>query len=195
MWPTSGCHSFCPAPLHPLGVIVCVCVFQVRKLILDMVLSTDMDVHFRLLARYADELKQQPDVRQWVSVDQRSLLFQMLVHLADLANPSRPWPLALKWAEGVVTEFLAQVGCLCCCSGLGLAREAVRRGRKEGALGQAFLLCSLLSDRVPCELTVCGGCCAHPNQPTVEPDLVPRSFADPSHLLLSFVCLTVVPTG
>jgi hypothetical protein len=33
----------------------------------------------------------------------------MLVHLSDLANPSRPWHLALKWAEQVVTEFLGQV--------------------------------------------------------------------------------------
>lgn len=32
----------------------------------------------------------------------------MLVHLSDLANPSRPFPLALKWAERVVTEFMEQ---------------------------------------------------------------------------------------
>lgn len=77
---------------------------------LDMVLSTDMDVHFALLKRYEDALKAEPDVRKWTSLDARSLVFQMLVHLADLANPSRPWPLALKWAEQVVTEFLSQVG-------------------------------------------------------------------------------------
>lgn len=80
----------------------------VRKLVLDMVLSTDMDVHFALLKRYEDALKAEPDVRKWTSLDARSLVFQMLVHLADLANPSRPWPLALKWAEQVVTEFLSQ---------------------------------------------------------------------------------------
>lgn len=82
---------------------------QVRQLVLDMVLSTDMDVHFKLLERYAAALAAQPDVRTWSEPEQRSLLFQMLVHLADLANPARPWPLALKWAEMVVTEFLAQV--------------------------------------------------------------------------------------
>lgn len=74
-----------------------------------MVLSTDMDVHFKLLERYAAALAAQPDVRTWADLEQRSLLFQMLVHLADLANPARPWPLALTWAEMVVTEFLAQV--------------------------------------------------------------------------------------
>lgn len=82
---------------------------QVRQLVLDMVLSTDMDVHFKLLERYAAALAAQPDVRTWSELEQRSLLFQMLVHLADLANPARPWPLALTWAEMVVTEFLAQV--------------------------------------------------------------------------------------
>jgi hypothetical protein len=38
------------------------------------------------------------------------LLLQMTVHLADLANPARPFNLASAWAERVVTEFLAQVG-------------------------------------------------------------------------------------
>jgi hypothetical protein len=83
--------------------------FQARKYVLEMVLSTDMDVHFTLLKRFDDALAASPDVRSWSAADQRSLLFQMLVHLADLANPSRPWPLALKWAEWVVTEFLSQV--------------------------------------------------------------------------------------
>lgn len=81
---------------------------QVRKLVLDMVLSTDMDVHFKLLKAFEDELASAPDVATWASLEQRSLLFQMLVHLADLANPSRPWHLALTWAEWVVTEFLQQ---------------------------------------------------------------------------------------
>eukprot|EP00879_Flechtneria_rotunda_P009756 GHRR01010206.1.p1 GENE.GHRR01010206.1~~GHRR01010206.1.p1 ORF type:complete len:373 (+),score=154.98 GHRR01010206.1:405-1523(+) len=81
---------------------------QVRKLVCEMILATDMDVHFALLKRFEDAVAAQPDVRQWRSLEQRSLIFQMLVHLADLANPSRPWHLALKWAEWVVTEFLEQ---------------------------------------------------------------------------------------
>jgi hypothetical protein len=104
------------APSFPIPSVcyVCRCAAlpcpQVRKLVLDMVLSTDMDVHFKLLKRFEDELAGAPDVATWASLEQRSLLFQMLVHLADLANPSRPWHLALTWAEWVVTEFLQQVG-------------------------------------------------------------------------------------
>lgn len=82
---------------------------QMRKLVLEMVLSTDMDVHFALLKRFDDAVAAAPDVTAWTSLEQRSLLFQMVVHLADLANPSRPWHLALTWAEWVVTEFMAQV--------------------------------------------------------------------------------------
>ena len=82
---------------------------QLRKLVVDMVLSTDMDVHFALLEKFGNMLKKEADVRVWSSLEQRSLLFQMLVHLADLANPSRPWMLALTWAERVVTEFMQQV--------------------------------------------------------------------------------------
>jgi hypothetical protein len=32
----------------------------------------------------------------------------MLVHLSDLANPARPFPLASAWAERVVDEFMGQ---------------------------------------------------------------------------------------
>eukprot|EP00775_Hariotina_reticulata_P002156 gene2156-2474_t len=81
---------------------------QMRKLVLDMVLSTDMDVHFALLKRFDDAVSAVPDLTTWTSIEQRSLMFQILVHLADLANPSRPWHLALTWAEWVVTEFLGQ---------------------------------------------------------------------------------------
>jgi hypothetical protein len=48
-----------------------------------------------------------PDARQWDDKG-RTLLLQMLVHLADLANPARPFHLASAWAERVVTEFLRQ---------------------------------------------------------------------------------------
>jgi hypothetical protein len=95
--------------VHAVAAVCPALPLQVRKLVLDMVLQTDMDVHFKLLKRFEDELAAAPDVSTWSSLEQRSLLFQMLVHLADLANPSRPWHLALTWAEWVVTEFLQQV--------------------------------------------------------------------------------------
>lgn len=52
---------------------------QVRKLVLEMVLSTDMDVHFTLLKRFQDQLGLLPDVREWATPELRSLLFQVRV--------------------------------------------------------------------------------------------------------------------
>lgn len=102
------------------GDLVVLFTTQVRKLVLDMVLQTDMDVHFTLLEKFNVALTAVPDVHKWTALEQRSLLFQMLVHLADLANPSRPWPLALNWAEWVVTEFMQQVGSGGCFARLNL---------------------------------------------------------------------------
>ena len=48
-----------------------------------------------------------PEPRLWGDKE-RALVLQMLVHLADLANPARPFFLASAWAERVVTEFLKQ---------------------------------------------------------------------------------------
>ena len=73
-----------------------------------MVLSTDMAVHFDLLKTFAKAVEMQPSPKEW-NPQTLSLVFQMLVHLADLANPSRPFFLALKWAERVITEFMNQV--------------------------------------------------------------------------------------
>ena len=71
-----------------------------------MVLSTDMAMHFELLDKFTRELASKPHVKDWKD---RNLMLQMILHLADLANPSRPFHLARRWAEMVVNEFLKQV--------------------------------------------------------------------------------------
>ncbi len=72
----------------------------------DMVLATDMAIHFDLLKRFAAQSEEQPDLSAWTD---QSLLFMMLLHLADIANPSRPFHLARGWAERVIQEFCEQV--------------------------------------------------------------------------------------
>lgn len=79
---------------------------QCRKLMIDTVLATDMAIHFDLLKSFSAALDAQPDVRLWPD---RNLLYQMLLHLADIANPSRPFGLARGWAERVIVEFCEQV--------------------------------------------------------------------------------------
>lgn len=78
---------------------------MVRELVIAMVLSTDMAIHFELLERFNIELSKCADISKW---QDKSLALQMIVHLADLANPARAFPLAKIWAERVTAEFLHQ---------------------------------------------------------------------------------------
>uniref|UniRef100_A0A7R9Z267 PDEase domain-containing protein n=1 Tax=Chlamydomonas euryale TaxID=1486919 RepID=A0A7R9Z267_9CHLO len=78
---------------------------QVRKLVVEAVMATDMAIHFDLLKTFNMQLASQPDLNQWTD---RVLLYQMVVHLADIANPSRPFHLARAWAERVISEFCSQ---------------------------------------------------------------------------------------
>ena len=82
---------------------------QCRKLMIDTVFATDMAIHFDLLKNFNEKIDQEPDVNKW---EDRNLLYQMVVHLADIGNPSRPFPLARGWAERVIREFCEQVGIL-----------------------------------------------------------------------------------
>lgn len=79
---------------------------QCRKLMIDMVIATDMAIHFDLLKNFNSQLEVKPDMNEW---QERNLLYQMIVHLADIANPARPFPLARAWAERVIQEFCEQV--------------------------------------------------------------------------------------
>eukprot|EP00300_Choanocystis_sp_HF-7_P019305 c20297_g1_i2.p1 GENE.c20297_g1_i2~~c20297_g1_i2.p1 ORF type:complete len:633 (+),score=132.32 c20297_g1_i2:1-1899(+) len=81
---------------------------QVRRMIVDCVLATDMSAH----SRYERELKLECQARgrspdAWPIAD-RKILRTMLLHLADLSNPLRPTPLASKWAKLLLEEFFAQ---------------------------------------------------------------------------------------
>jgi ferredoxin-NADP reductase len=73
-----------------------------------MVLATDMAFHFDLLEKFNVEMANKQSIADW---QDRNLVLQMILHLADLANPSRPFNLARRWAELVVAEFLQQVQC------------------------------------------------------------------------------------
>ena len=73
---------------------------------IDMVMATDMAIHFDLLKSFNREIEAKPDVNEWTD---RNLVYQMIVHLVDIANPSRPFYLARGWAERVISEFCDQV--------------------------------------------------------------------------------------
>ena len=73
---------------------------------IDTVFATDMAIHCDLLKSFNEKIDLEPDVNKW---EDRNLLYMMVVHLADIGNPSRPFHLARAWAERVIQEFCEQV--------------------------------------------------------------------------------------
>jgi len=73
---------------------------KLRTRLIDLILDTDAKNHFMLMTRFKHsmELKQ-------VS---RGLLSSMILHVSDVSNPTRPGPIARKWAFAVQEEFFRQ---------------------------------------------------------------------------------------
>ena len=47
-----------------------------------------------------------------VSAEERAFLFNLLLHCADISNPSKPLAIFEQWTERVMEEFFAQAGAL-----------------------------------------------------------------------------------
>ncbi|KAG7486909.1 cAMP-specific 3 3' [Solea senegalensis] len=85
---------------------------SLRKLVIDMVLGTDMSKHMTLLA----DLKTMVETKKVTSsgvllLDQYTERIQVLrnmVHCADLSNPTKPLPLYRQWTERIMEEFFRQ---------------------------------------------------------------------------------------
>ncbi len=72
-----------------------------------MILSTDMAVHAQLV----DDLKNRSsDKHERLSDVNEQLFFcKIIIHSADLANPTRPFEISKRWSELVSAEFNLQV--------------------------------------------------------------------------------------
>ncbi|XP_058497301.1 cAMP-specific 3',5'-cyclic phosphodiesterase 4C-like [Solea solea] len=85
---------------------------SLRKLVIDMVLGTDMSKHMTLLA----DLKTMVETKKVTSsgvllLDQYTERIQVLrnmVHCADLSNPTKQLPLYRQWTERIMEEFFRQ---------------------------------------------------------------------------------------
>ena len=79
---------------------------EVRQMIITMVLSTDMAVHFKNVDRLRAAL-QSGDLDITKDED-KTFVLEMLMHAADIANPCRREGLYRKWTERVMAEFYEQ---------------------------------------------------------------------------------------
>ena len=77
---------------------------KVRSQIIDMVLSTDISQHFSTLSQFKNKFP----VSRGIVADDRNLCFQVLIHAADISNPSKPWSVCHRWTRLVMAEFWAQ---------------------------------------------------------------------------------------
>ncbi|XP_038578410.1 calcium/calmodulin-dependent 3',5'-cyclic nucleotide phosphodiesterase 1C-like isoform X2 [Micropterus salmoides] len=91
---------------------------ELRTLVVEMVLATDMSCHFQQLKAMKTFL-QQPD-----AIDKPKAL-SLLLHTADISHPAKRWDLHHRWTRSLLEEFF-------------------RQGDKEAKLGLPF---SPLCDR------------------------------------------------
>uniref|UniRef100_A0A8D0HD46 Phosphodiesterase n=1 Tax=Sphenodon punctatus TaxID=8508 RepID=A0A8D0HD46_SPHPU len=80
-----------------------------RFLVIEAILATDLKKHFDFLAEFNAKVN---DVNsngiEWSNENDRLLVCQICIKLADINGPAKVRVLHLKWTEGIVNEFYEQ---------------------------------------------------------------------------------------
>ncbi|XP_061547756.1 dual specificity calcium/calmodulin-dependent 3',5'-cyclic nucleotide phosphodiesterase 1A [Phycodurus eques] len=74
---------------------------ELRALVIEMVMSTDMSCHFQQIKTMRNTLSQTH------GVDKVKVLSLML-HAADISHPAKTWPLHYRWTHSLMEEFFRQ---------------------------------------------------------------------------------------
>uniref|UniRef100_A0A4W5RAP7 Phosphodiesterase n=1 Tax=Hucho hucho TaxID=62062 RepID=A0A4W5RAP7_9TELE len=85
---------------------------SLRKMVIDMVLATDMSKHMNFLA----DLKTMVETKKVTSLgvllldnySDRIQVLQNMVHCADLSNPTKPLDIYRQWTDRIMMEFFTQ---------------------------------------------------------------------------------------
>uniref|UniRef100_H3CXV9 Phosphodiesterase n=1 Tax=Tetraodon nigroviridis TaxID=99883 RepID=H3CXV9_TETNG len=85
---------------------------SLRKMVIDMVLATDMSKHMNYLA----DMKTMVETKKVTSLgvllldnySDRIQVLQNIVHCADLSNPTKPLELYRRWTDRIMREFFTQ---------------------------------------------------------------------------------------
>uniref|UniRef100_A0A8C3V2L5 Phosphodiesterase n=1 Tax=Catharus ustulatus TaxID=91951 RepID=A0A8C3V2L5_CATUS len=91
---------------------------ELRALVIDMVLATDMSCHFQ-------QVKSMKTALQQLERLDKSKVLSLLLHAADISHPTKQWAVHSRWTKALMEEFF-------------------RQGDKEAELGLPF---SPLCDR------------------------------------------------
>lgn len=83
-----------------------------RKMVIDMVLATDMSKHMQLLADLKTMVESKKvtgnNIIMLESYDDRIQVLQNMIHCADLSNPTKPLDIYVKWTDRIMAEFWRQ---------------------------------------------------------------------------------------
>ncbi|XP_067090840.1 dual specificity calcium/calmodulin-dependent 3',5'-cyclic nucleotide phosphodiesterase 1B-like [Osmerus mordax] len=74
---------------------------ELRALVIEMVLATDMTSHLLQIKSMKASLQQQEGINK-----PRAL--SLLLHTADISHPSKPWNLHSRWTKSLMEEFFRQ---------------------------------------------------------------------------------------
>jgi hypothetical protein len=80
---------------------------EVRALVIDMVLATDMSAHFEHVKQMR-LLLSAPDSASLLSDEHRSKVLCLLLHTADISHPGKPWETHTQWTDRITDEFFRQ---------------------------------------------------------------------------------------
>ncbi|KAM3835923.1 dual specificity calcium/calmodulin-dependent 3',5'-cyclic nucleotide phosphodiesterase 1A-like [Diretmus argenteus] len=74
---------------------------ELRALVIEMVMSTDMSCHFQQIKTMKNALAQTH------RVDKVKVL-SLVLHAADISHPAKAWPLHYRWTHSLMEEFFRQ---------------------------------------------------------------------------------------
>uniref|UniRef100_H3CVG5 Phosphodiesterase n=1 Tax=Tetraodon nigroviridis TaxID=99883 RepID=H3CVG5_TETNG len=80
-----------------------------RFLVIEAILATDLKKHFDFLAEFNSKVNDvnSPGI-DWTNENDRLLVCQVCIKLADINGPAKIRDLHLQWTEGIVNEFYEQ---------------------------------------------------------------------------------------
>lgn len=85
---------------------------SLRKIVIDMVLATDMSKHMSLLADLKTMVETKKVAGSGVllldNYNDRIQVLQSMIHLADLGNPTKHIDIYRQWNERIIDEYLRQ---------------------------------------------------------------------------------------
>ncbi|KAI8800488.1 hypothetical protein BJ742DRAFT_686039, partial [Cladochytrium replicatum] len=81
---------------------------KTREGMVEMILATDLGRHFEMLSMFKKKVMNLESFDPRGVPEDKALLMQMMLKCADVANPTKPWPLYTEWIQRVTAEWYEQ---------------------------------------------------------------------------------------